>query len=1376
MQSFTLRFGFGRPVSNRRETTLLKLKKLQILGFKSFCDRTELKFHGEGIAAIVGPNGCGKSNIADAIAWVLGEQSAKTLRGSRMEDVIFAGSRERKPTGMAEVSLTLVDPQVYDGPIAVEPQVEVHDEMPAEDWDEAAVRSASEAEAEKYIEEVQPGPEEVRVEAGSAPADGTNEVAVEGAIQPGEGRTTSQTEGAPAEEGGAVTGAAAPLQDHEHRVDAGDSPVQPAEVASDASTQTAGETPAPQEAHAAVVGPPAVVLKIRRRSFKTREFKKGEIVVTRRLFRTGDSEYLLNGKLCRLRDIQDIFMGTGLGPESYAIIEQGRIGQILSSKPHDRRAIIEEAARITKFKTRKRLAEARLEQAKLNLSRVNDIFDEVTRQMNSLKRQANKAERYAKLRDEMRGKLRIVVSSKFAQQVAERAMREAQVADLNADIEARTQSVQQLDVEHGETTQRGYALEAESRRNAERRSEIAMEIDRATRRRTTNEERCAELAARTVAAEAELAQTTVQLESLERERAENRGVVESAAADVAAAQAELERGQQDAASAAAALASTEQQVEQQRLQAIQTMNAAAGVRNQIIQAEERAAALDREANRLRQEIAVAEQEIDSFGGKRGQLQIDYTSASEQVSTLAQQIAETRRSLEQKRGDEGESKRRLDTLRAEYANALGRKGSLEAVIAEHGYSTESVRRLFQSGALQGGAAPAGVLADFLEVDQKYEHVVEDFMRDELNYVVVKSWDAADQGLQLLRSDVDGRATFLVHPSDSQAKFPFTVDEARHTPASDTVTPVARCIRVLNGFGKSLEAILPKLRDGYLVPEPGAARNLALENPEGFFLAANGECFHNVTVTGGKQRSEGPLSMKRELRDIIRLIGEIEDSLRSQEARVGVLGKEIVALAALLDRLEQERLEGEKSALTAGHSLRQLEQEMGRASDRVQTYHSELSRVTREHEQTQDVLSDKRAELAGCEARAAEAEQTMAAAQEQIVALKSARDASSQTAAGLQARVAALEERRIASAAALQRIETLATEVGSRVNVLRGQIDSSIAERQQRESENAQLAEQLVALVAEREEVEARAAELQVESERVRERLAAIEEELRAARQALDEARDRRGELAAALAKLQSDSEYLVQTCVADLGVTPEQILAEGVAPLEGEALALEDTAYQEMRTRLEAMGQVNMLALEEYKETAERHSFLETQRKDLLDAIADTQNTIKEIDVVSRQKFEEAFEKINENFTATFKKLFGGGHAFMKLTDLENSNESGIDVVASPPGKRLQNVLLLSGGEKALTALSLLVGIFQYQPSPFCILDEVDAPLDETNVGRFTELVRDMSVQTQFIIITHSKKTMSISPVMYGVTMQEPGVSKVVSVKFHEHPQVVAASA
>src|ERR1700680_128697 len=423
-----------------KESTLLKLKKLHVLGFKSFCDRTELKFHGDGVAAIIGPNGCGKSNISDAISWVLGEQSAKTLRGARMEDVIFAGTRDRKPTGMAEVSLTLIDPEAYNGSDANAPtEIDIQDDLPqdtqaqdaqaeshiTDDWDEASIRARAAEATEQALEDAQPGKtEEVEI-----PRSKINTIAV-----------------------------AFPE----------DEPIFALPV---------HNVTAPANSAAVGTAAPHVVLKIRRRKFNQQHFRAGEIVVTRRLFRSGDSEYLLNGKLCRLRDIQELFIGTGLGPESYALIEQGRIGQILSSRPTDRRAILEEAAGITKFKTKKRLAEARLEDAKLNLARVNDIFDEVTRQMNSLKRQASKSERYAKLREEMRAQMRVVLASKFAAIEQESTALDAQLDALAEDMQHRTEAVQQLESEHGEGTERGYAIETELRENRDRLSQLAMEID-----------------------------------------------------------------------------------------------------------------------------------------------------------------------------------------------------------------------------------------------------------------------------------------------------------------------------------------------------------------------------------------------------------------------------------------------------------------------------------------------------------------------------------------------------------------------------------------------------------------------------------------------------------------------------------------------------------------------------------------------------------------------------------------------------------------------------------------------------------------------------------------------------------------------------------
>ncbi len=1295
---------------------MLKLKKLQILGFKSFCDRTELKFHGDGIAAIIGPNGCGKSNISDAISWVLGEQSAKTLRGGRMEDVIFAGTRDRKPTGMAEVTLTLIDPTDYSGSDAGEPtEIEIQNDMPendiSENWDEAAIRARAAEDAEQATLEAQPGRAEeveaLRLRRGIALVDSFPE----------------------------------------------DEPA------------FANFTAAPSAA--LTISAPQVVLKIRRRKFNQQQFRSGEIVVTRRLFRTGESEYLMNGKLCRLRDIQELFMGTGLGPESYALIEQGRIGQILSSRPTDRRAILEEAAGITKFKTKKRLAEARLEDSKLNLARVNDIFEEVTRQMNSLKRQASKAERYARLRDEMRAKLRVVLASRFTEMDRENASLEAQLLTLAEEMRQRTEVVQQLESEHGERTQRGYAIETELRENHERLSQIALEVDRARERRRHNEERCGELVVRAAAAEAELAQARHRLTGLEAERETNRRVLESAAADVAAAQNELTLAQQEAASASARLAEVERQQEEFRVAMFDTVSSASRLRNQLAQADERLAGIGREAQRLESEVATANTQIEAFGGQRGQQALEFESVQQRVSGIATEIAEFRHSLDQKRRDETQAKSHLDVMRAEFATCLGRKASLESVIAEHGYSNDSVRRLFQSGALQGGRAPVGVLADFLEVEPRYERVVEDFLRDELNYIVVKSWDAADEGMRLLRSDVDGRATFLVHPEDSQARFSFLVDEAAHcAPPASSILPLKQTIRVLDGFGKSLEVILPKLRDGYIVPESSSARELALDNPDAFFLSESGECFHNVTVTGGKQRSEGPLSVKRELREVSRQMDELERALRDGETRAITLGREIQELTSLLSRLENEKRDAEHQALTSSHMLQQLDSEMARIQERLTVSGAELRQLASARSEQQATIQSLQSDVALHDKRRDELERQMNAAQESLTMLRQHREQAVELTSQRAAHAATLQERHRSAATVLERIESVLSEMARRVEALAGQIEAASAEKQQREAENEALAEKLVDLDAERNAAQARDGLLQSETEQVRARLAEIDDQLRDSRQALDAARDRRGDISAAVARIQSDLQHMSETCLNELGIERAALLADSTLQLvEGELLAAEDQACRDMRSRLEAMGPVNMMALEEYKETAERHGFLDGQRKDLITAIENTIATIKEIDEVSRQKFQEAFARINENFGTTFKKLFGGGHAFMKLTDQENSAESGIDVVASPPGKRLQSVLLLSGGEKALTALALLVGIFQYTPSPFCILDEVDAPLDEANIGRFTELVQEMSLQTQFILITHSKKTMSIAPVLYGVTMQEPGVSKLVSVRF-----------
>jgi chromosome segregation protein len=1261
---------------------LLKLKKIQILGFKSFCDKTEVALPGNGIAVVVGPNGCGKSNILDGVSWVLGEQSAKSLRGGKMEDVIFAGTRERRPLGMAEVSITLVDPEVYGaGPLLVEGQGEP-DVVIDGDWDEGKLRAERAEEVEQIIAESQPG-----------------------------------------------------------------------QVMDEGAGEASGET-----------ADGAVVLRIRRRKFhKTPQH--GEIVVTRRLFRSGDSEYLLNGKLCRLSDIRDIFMGTGLGPESYAIIGQERIGQLLSSKPHDRRAIIEEAAGITRFKTKKRLAELRLEQAKQNLARVNDIFEEVTRQMGSLKRQAAKAERYGALRDELRGRLRVVLASRIGQMDAEQAALQAEIDALTRTIDTRGGELEGLQAEYSAGQARGYEIDGLARAASATANESAVELERARTRQHSNEERIADLGARTAAGTAEREQSREQLDALTLEREQHRSFLATAASEAAGFREKAAATQAAAREAAAQVASAEQKIEAARRQVMQLLSQAGQARNQTAQAEEALASLERDADRLAAEASTARRDLDALGVERGQVSLQFESASDLLKRLEVEIGELRASVTVKRTKEMETRRRGDQLRSEKASLTGRRNSLDALLREHSYSTDTVRKLFRANSLGGSMKPVGTLADFLEVGEQYESVVDEFLRDELNYIVVKSWDAAHEGMRLLKGDVDGRATFLVHPDDSQAKFSFAAGEGAAHGHKQGVVGLKDCIRVLDGFGKSLEVILPKLRDGYVTPDAETARTLALENPDAFFLAPSGECFHNVTVTGGKPRAEGPLALKRELREAQAKLDKVETELAQAETAAAGLQHELQDLTRQIDAKTEERRHAERESANQSAALRQLTNETQRLERRLEDWTLQTERNRTQREERAGLIGRKREETGALEAQHATAEAGLAEVQLRLEQVRTTREHAQQAAAAISAELAGLEERRRGAEQTFGRIDRMFGELQRRVAQLDQQLAAAGAEQAQRQEENRQLIIRQAELKQVHDEAQRQVAALGEEARGLRARLGGLEAELKAKRADGERERETRAQRSTASARLAAELDHVAEAAVSDLGVQASELREDtGLVRIAGEALAAEDAACRELKGKMEAMGAVNMMALEEFRETEQRHGFLETQRKDLLDSIENTHSTIKELDGISRTKFEDAFGKINEHFGRTFARLFGGGQASMRLTDEENSADSGIDIVAQPPGKKLQNVFLLSGGEKALTALSLLMGIFEFQPAPFCVLDEVDAPLDESNVGRLADMLRSMAADTQFVMVTHSKRMMSAADMIYGVTMQEPGVSKLVSVR------------
>ena len=1235
---------------------MLKLKRVEVQGFKSFFDRTEMRFNGTGIAAIVGPNGCGKSNLSDAISWVLGEQSAKSLRGARMDDVIFAGTREKKALGMASVTMTLVDPQGPKG---------------------AGVTGSTEIEVVHDVE-------------------GTNGHS--------NGHTNGHTNG---HSNGHVNGK------------------------NGAAFHQYAET--------------------------------GEVTITRRLFRSGESEYLINGKSARLRDIQDIFMGTGLGPESYAIIEQGRIGQILSNKPADRRAVIEEAAGVTKFKTRKRLAEAKLEGAKQNLARVFDILEEVGRQCNSLKRQASKAKRYEELRTELVAHLKIALTGRYQ-------MLEREAAKLAIDLNLAAQEFQNLstqvaekDTEQTRLLEHSYQTEGELTENRRILSELRVEAERTRGRLESQAKQIAGIEQQLGSGETETQELDKRLEQYQQElEMYARNLLELEEQTQVARQRLAEKSEQRD-QLQNSLRDGERAIEASRQQVLRLLGETSTLKNQLAQIEEYLAAIDRDKVR-------SEREAESAAGDLERLETVKASLSERMSARQlelESIADQRKGVEEELAIQKtrlvDARRRLEDLKGDLSRRKARRDSLEEVISHRSYTTDSVKRLFT--AIERGQAegfkPAGVLADFVEVvDNRFEKAAEEFLHEELEYVVVKSWAEAEQGIDLMRSDVDGRATFLVEPEDGREYIATATPEGQ-----GIVAPLREMLRFTNGLTNASTNLLPRLANCYVTEDRDRAQSLAARFPDLFFLAPDGVNYRGQAVSGGKKSASGPLALKRELREV--------------SAAVEVRQKEVDQTASLLESVEEEiarlteeheRLRGvqqsqEKDALALDHEFRKLTEEYNRATSRLSVARMELERLRREAERSLEQKDHNLTVIAEKDALRVTQENELAEAREQFNELQAQAAEIAEEHSALRADLAGFEERRRAEQSSRARLEQQTREVNDRRLALGEMLERLGVERARLLSDNIELdakAAELAGKIAESEEVVNRLAEVEA---RVRAELTASDEALKVLRVEAQNAQERRSQLELELVKKQAELKYLDETARKELNASLEELAAGQETVLDDDALAESEAKYQEVKARIEALGPVNPDALQEFQEAQQRYDFLNAQRQDLLDSIRDTEQAIQNIDVESRRRFAEAFEEINKHFKEMFTTLFGGGNAEMRLTDAENINETGIDIVASPPGKKLQSVLLLSGGEKSLTAMALLMAIFRYQPSPFCVLDEVDAPLDEPNIMRMTRLIKEMSDHTQFIVITHAKRTMEAAQALYGVTMQEPGVSKLVSVKF-----------
>jgi len=1113
--------------------------------------------------------------------------------------------------------------------------------------------------------------------------------------------------------------------------------------------------------------------------------KPGEVVVSRRLYRSGQSEYLINGRVGRLRDIQEMFMGVGLGPDSYAIIEQGRIGLILSTKPMERRAIIEEAAGVTKFKTKKRLAEAKLESSKINLSRVNDIVVEVEKQLGSLKRQAAKARRYSEIRDQMRSIVRQMLAGKARELDAEAERIMKQLEELTASELQRANAIQQQEGEQDRLNQRIYGLDAEIRQNQNVLNLTALEVDRSENRIAFNQQRAEELATRHTQVDAELEQATGQAAECETRTTSQIQAVTLLREESGKIAARVEELANRAESRAAQIAAVETRIELLRRSASEAGESLLRLHGEQKQAEE---ALVHQAEALRKLEATEHDVLEASMRTRDDADgaaHDFDSASGRLSALKRGAAELQATIASHREQRDTTTKQVDALRDSLAGVRARHSTLTQILNDRSYTADAVQKLFAAHERGGGAKgfrAVGVLADYAEVEEQHEAAIEQYLRDELEYVVVETYDHARAGVSMLRDEVGGRATFFV---DSLRNLRLTseYEPIVNFRAEDGVlSRLDKLVEFRDPLGAAAKQFLPRLRSAYLTDSTAAAEKLARENPQYAFVTPDGTCYQGRMVTGGRPDEVGPLGMKRELRVLDAEALQLEHQMGEKQAALEVVAAELLASERALEEIGTKQRETEREVISATHRHSHMQSELARLGLELTVCQSELTRIRA------DVVSARqRAERAKNQHDAAalsraEAEAESARLADELVQLRGSIHSEQTALATARAEHAAISERLSAAEALAARLTEERAELERRETALQLQAASIRDETTALAKQSDELVLQLEGLRGEKLRLEVRQRELEQEWEAARTRVTQMEDHLRMGRHSLQELREQRGHVEVDRAKNDSDRQHLRETCVGEVNAQPEDLIATEAAFMSGEELAIAETNYREMKQRIEAMGLVNMMALEEFNECEQRFAFLTRERDDLLQSIADTQQAIAELDQATKEKFELAFHSINKNFSEAFHTIFGGGMAEMRLTEPDSSGDAGIDIVASPPGKRLQNVLLLSGGEKAMTALALLIAIFRYQPSPFCILDEVDAPLDEANVGRFTRLIGDMSGQTQFIIVTHNRKTMEMGSVLYGVTMQEPGVSKLVSVRWEgsEAPapkrQAAAASA
>ena len=1232
------------------------LKNLTVFGFKSFADKTALNFE-PGVTAIVGPNGCGKSNVSDAIRWVLGEQSAKALRGGEMADVIFNGTDGRKPMGMGEVSLTL----------------------------------------------------------------------------------------------GGV-----------------------------------GE----ENLRAAGV-----------------EVSYEEVTLTRRIFRDGGSEYFLNRTPCRLKDIQQLFMGTGIGRTSYSILAQGHITQILSSKPEDRRMIFEEAAGITKFKSQKKESLRKLEYTDQNLLRIADTIKEVKRQIGSLQRQAGKAKRYKQISAELQHLETQLARHQFDVLQGEISERQNAVENLRNEVEQGSNDVLRYENEIAKLREHLSELEHQVAAHQQRGLELKSEIDRNDSRIQFNEER---------------------LREIESQNAKALGEITQAEERCHAASNELITVTERLAAAETALAQHKESLQAKREDLQQVENDLRERQEQLRQAQSAAFAAAQDLSRLRNELTALDLQkqgnsvrLEKLSAEKIQLEVERTGLESRLQEFTASVemeklnvATTRGSVEQRQnrlrelqGELQQASTEQDKFLHQQSDKRSRLTVLEQLEGSHeGFDAGAVAALRQSRSVIGS------LADRIRVPDQFVTAVENALGHHLQLVLTDQPSSAQEILAELSANKSGRASIAAlsiqqYQDEKQLSFVGEMAPGEKSDAAQAGLHTGQIVHAMSVISAepSVEALLKSLLGRTFIAADLTTATTQIQNGHAGcdFVTLGGELLSRHGIYTGGYLSKGAngkapssiLGRKNQITELQAELTELQRLVEEASRKRGALLSEQTELQASLQQAQTELREQEVAIATREGEFKALHNSNRLLHQKIETVMFEVQSLAaqeQEGQQKREALAMKLAEL---EARERAGQEQVVTLTAELEYLREARDAAN--AALTESKVALASDEQLASSFRQQRtaLEQRIRELTQVVQQRKSECSSFVSRQEQAASEIQDSRAQIERLAHERSQVSAQTAELAGRKNTQDAEISTREENLRSQRGRLTELQNQRGGLEVELAQknmsVQNLREKVQQKyhlnlddirseCItityADEGpakvetLTPEQMSASGVAT-DWNSVAEQVEALQK---RIEEMGPVNLVAIEEYEETEQRHQFLTQQHDDLVSAKIQLLEVINRINTQTRQMFVETFEKIRDNFRAMFVDVFGGGKADLILSDENDVLESGIEIVARPPGKQLQSISLLSGGEQTMVAVSLLFSIYQVKPSPFCVLDELDAPLDESNVIRFVKILQRFLAHSQFIIITHNKRTIGMADVLYGVTMQEHGVSKIVSVKFHKAEEQLAA--